>query len=209
MNGLPGRHLEPYSAATMPSAGRASPCLSQGRVSECPWRRRHVGPSADLSLVPAALALAKQFRQIDCLWMGLGHQSILKPAEAAVHFLQRAYFIFCTDQVGSTDLRLAPLAERPIMRIIGLLVQDAIQAVRRGEARIRETYRSPKMEEVRQLPRSEPSPRRKPGWGPKTNTRLVFAAGSGVRYSSSRDSAGQAGASGAPCAGLLNERTEA
>lgn len=45
-------------------------------------------------------------------------------------FLQCAYFVFWTRRVGITDIRLAPFAERRVMRIIELLGQDAIRAVR-------------------------------------------------------------------------------
>lgn len=44
-------------------------------------------------------------------------------------FLGRAYFIFTTKQIGGTDLRLAPFAERRVTRIVDLLGKDAVDAV--------------------------------------------------------------------------------
>jgi hypothetical protein len=44
-------------------------------------------------------------------------------------FLSRTYFVFTTDQIGSTDLRLAPYAERRVARIVRLLGDEAVRAV--------------------------------------------------------------------------------
>lgn len=44
-------------------------------------------------------------------------------------FLSRAFFIFQTGQIGSTDLRLAPFAERRVVRITESLGDDAVNAV--------------------------------------------------------------------------------
>jgi hypothetical protein len=44
-------------------------------------------------------------------------------------FLDRSFFLFRTRQIGSTDLRLAPFAERRVARIIDLVGVDAAEAV--------------------------------------------------------------------------------
>ena len=44
-------------------------------------------------------------------------------------FLSRAYFVFSTRQIGSTDLRLSPFAERRVTRIIDLVGVDAAEGV--------------------------------------------------------------------------------
>ena len=44
-------------------------------------------------------------------------------------FLNRTFFVFETGQIGSTDLRTCPFAERRVNRIIGLLADDAVKAV--------------------------------------------------------------------------------
>jgi len=44
-------------------------------------------------------------------------------------FLSRAYVVFSTDQIGSTDLRLAPFAKRRVTRIIDLVGIDGAEAV--------------------------------------------------------------------------------
>jgi hypothetical protein len=44
-------------------------------------------------------------------------------------FLHRAYFVFSTGQIGSTDLRLLPYAERRAALLICLVGRDAAHAV--------------------------------------------------------------------------------
>lgn len=44
-------------------------------------------------------------------------------------FLERTFFVFTTRQVGSTDTRLCPFAERRINRIIELLGDDAVETI--------------------------------------------------------------------------------
>jgi hypothetical protein len=48
-------------------------------------------------------------------------------------FLSRTFFIFETDQIGSTDIRVCPYAERRVARIIELLGDEAIRVVREVE----------------------------------------------------------------------------
>jgi len=45
-------------------------------------------------------------------------------------FLDSELFIFLTKTIGSTDMRLSPFAQRRVFRIISLLEDDAIKAVR-------------------------------------------------------------------------------
>jgi hypothetical protein len=44
-------------------------------------------------------------------------------------FLSRTFFVFKSGQIGSTDLRLAPFAERRVIRITNLLGEDAVNEV--------------------------------------------------------------------------------
>ena len=46
-------------------------------------------------------------------------------------FLDRAFFMFQTRQIGSTDIRMGPFAERRVIRIIKLLGDEGIKAVRK------------------------------------------------------------------------------
>jgi len=48
-------------------------------------------------------------------------------------FLSRAFFVFKTRQIGSTDLRVCPFAERRVARIIELLGDKAVEAVQEVE----------------------------------------------------------------------------
>jgi hypothetical protein len=48
-------------------------------------------------------------------------------------FLSRTYFVFKTRQIGSTDLRTCPFAERRVVRIIIELGDDAVKAVKEVE----------------------------------------------------------------------------
>jgi hypothetical protein len=70
---------------------------------------------ADAFEVPEYVVTRTELREIARYWEDV--------------FLSRAFFIFDTGQIGSTDLRIAPFAERRVNRIIGLLGQDAIDAV--------------------------------------------------------------------------------
>ena len=45
-------------------------------------------------------------------------------------FLDRTFFVFWSKQIGSAELRIGPFADRRVLRIIKLLGEDAIHAVR-------------------------------------------------------------------------------
>ena len=63
--------------------------------------------------------------------------------------LDTEYFVFATGQTGSTEIRLIPYAERRVARIVELLGDDAVKAVREVRNEFAKRVTTPTWEDFR------------------------------------------------------------